>query len=993
MTIAFGAIGAKSAGGTTTINVAYPSSVGAGDLLVTGRVSWNAMTHTAESGWTLQSNTSSGTGTAADAHTTRVSADTRVADGGETGSVTFDQGGTASGALGVMLRYTKDPAKSWHIQGSLVGSDATHGADRSVTPANQFSMEPGDVIVAIVAVDTDAALTITSPTFTATGFTFGTPQRRTSGAGVTTGNDGNVEVFDIEVLTGSGSAAGTFAFTTATSQCGGVAFVRLREVVPFVLHPTSDASSPATIKTTAAGAQTTDAFTCPANACIVVGLTSDADSNAGNPTITDNTGGKFTWTRVAAIGANGVGDVGMAALWQGVPTNPGTAPGSMTVTVTPNNTGSNKPKMIRTSVYPDTEVDISDPIGHVVTGSFGANITSVSATITPETTGGGIRMMWLDWNATGVPTTLQANTDVVDFYHNAGLSTNIQLGKSTETVTGVNQTIGANFLSATSDGNWIAYELRAPSGASAINAGPTAIATGEAFGTMSVNAIRNTNPTGVATAAAFGTQVANVITGTVPTAISTGAAFGSHTVTIIPPATTLTPTGIATAAVLGTHSALGLLTVVPTAIGSALAFGAVSALGKLTSVPTAIATAEAFGAPTVAVIPPVLTLTPSGVASAEALGAPTIATLLTASPSGVASALAFGSLTALGVLGVLPSGIASAQALGTHVVVIIPPSVTATPAAISSAAALGSHAVSTLLGVVPTAIPTALAFGALSVTTGIAMIPTGIASAVALGNPAVSTVLTSTPSGITSGLAMGTPSVLVILSAQPGSIATAEAFGGPSVLGKLSVVPAGIIGGEAFGNATATVFGGLITASPVGIGTAEATGQPSALSRLTVAPVGITSALAFGTLAAKHVRTVTPDAVSSALAFGTPVVTGQVYVTPAGIVSGAAFGSMSVLQVLAAHPTGIASGEALGSPSSSTQLLVVPVGIDSAEAFGTIILTVGSDGISGAIEPVASFVTLDGGSGLWVVEFGSAKFLTNGGDAWFGSDGDEARVD
>ena len=43
----------------------------------------------------------------------------------------------------------------------------------------------------------------------ATGITFGTITRRTSGAGVTTGNDGNVELFDAEVTAGTATVAVT----------------------------------------------------------------------------------------------------------------------------------------------------------------------------------------------------------------------------------------------------------------------------------------------------------------------------------------------------------------------------------------------------------------------------------------------------------------------------------------------------------------------------------------------------------------------------------------------------------------------------------------------------------------------------------------------------------------------------------------------------------------------------------------------------------------
>lgn len=232
MAVAFGAIGAKSAGGTTTISVAHPASVGAGDLLVAGRCLYQVagIAATDESGWTAGGKLRGGTGTSADNHATMAAADYKEAAGGETGSVTFDQGGTVAGALGLMARYTKGSGV-WEVA-AATGDDATHAADRSVTSSTTLALAPGDVLVAIAAVDTDAALTITSPTFTASGITFGTVNRRTSGAGVLTGNDGNIEVFDVAVSTGTATVAVTFAFTTATTQCGPVSFLRLRETTP-----------------------------------------------------------------------------------------------------------------------------------------------------------------------------------------------------------------------------------------------------------------------------------------------------------------------------------------------------------------------------------------------------------------------------------------------------------------------------------------------------------------------------------------------------------------------------------------------------------------------------------------------------------------------------------------------------------------------------------------------------------------------------------------
>lgn len=230
MTIAFGAIGAKSTGGTTTTAVAYPTPVSAGDFLILADCGWPSSAGVnAIGGWSV-TQLAGGTGIAVDDHTTTVAAFRKEAAGGETGTVTVTRGGTPTGQLGVMARYTRT-GPAWQTAATATGTDNTHGADRSITTGT-VDLAPGDMVVLAVAVDTDTALTITSPTLTASGITFGTVNRRTSGVGDVVGEDGNIELFDALVVSGTGTVAVTFAFTTATTQCGPVVLTRLREVPP-----------------------------------------------------------------------------------------------------------------------------------------------------------------------------------------------------------------------------------------------------------------------------------------------------------------------------------------------------------------------------------------------------------------------------------------------------------------------------------------------------------------------------------------------------------------------------------------------------------------------------------------------------------------------------------------------------------------------------------------------------------------------------------------
>jgi len=235
--------GAKTAGGTGAITVTY-NGVAAGRLALLGRYAWNdTATFTGESGFTLVDELTGGTGTSVDSHTGRTRVDSRELDGSESGTFTPNQGGTVSGAIGVMPVYETDG--TWDTIASATGTDNTHGTGRSVTASSSISFQPGDVLVCFIGVDTDAATAWTAQTLAASGITFGggtvTVHDSTTG-GVLTGNDGNIMVLEATVTAGSGTVAPTLTMTGGPSQCGPVVFVRLRDVVTDV--PVSDSDSP-----------------------------------------------------------------------------------------------------------------------------------------------------------------------------------------------------------------------------------------------------------------------------------------------------------------------------------------------------------------------------------------------------------------------------------------------------------------------------------------------------------------------------------------------------------------------------------------------------------------------------------------------------------------------------------------------------------------------------------------------------------------------------
>lgn len=234
MAVTHVATGAKSAGGTTTVTIASPASTASGQMLLAFRAGWiPSTTWTDETDWTASGQTTTGgTGSSVDAHTTAIRCDRRVLTGSLAGPTTFDQTHTSNaGTIGIMLSY-QHGGGGFDTVATATGDDTSHGTNRSITSTSNIDLAVDDVVVVAVATDTDTNLAdFANQAITASGITFGSTTRRSpSTAGVTTGGDGNIEVFEATVTSGSGTVAVTLAFDTSTSQCGPGVFVRLREV-------------------------------------------------------------------------------------------------------------------------------------------------------------------------------------------------------------------------------------------------------------------------------------------------------------------------------------------------------------------------------------------------------------------------------------------------------------------------------------------------------------------------------------------------------------------------------------------------------------------------------------------------------------------------------------------------------------------------------------------------------------------------------------------
>lgn len=238
MAIAFGTASASAATGSTSLSVAYPASIAAGDLLllfVCNKYPTNGPS--TPSGWsTLTDGQGSGGAGASgiDTGSTYCTVFYRIADGSESGnvSVTITSGNSA---VGVINRYTKAADKDWALA-ACQGADTAGG---STTYTFTGNVDPGltaaDFVVAAAAINSDT-YTYSAQGITATGISaWGTVTERWD-AGTTTGQDCKIVVSDHPVTTGTSSEAPVFTMTASgsatNSPAGAGVMVRLREVDP-----------------------------------------------------------------------------------------------------------------------------------------------------------------------------------------------------------------------------------------------------------------------------------------------------------------------------------------------------------------------------------------------------------------------------------------------------------------------------------------------------------------------------------------------------------------------------------------------------------------------------------------------------------------------------------------------------------------------------------------------------------------------------------------
>ncbi len=227
------ALPAYSSKGTasTTLTIAHPATVNAGEMLLLFRVIKypDVSTPDTPSGWTLLGTVTGGAGASgADSGNVSVTAYSKVADGTEGGTnLTVTNTGVANCQIGQITNYTRASTSTWKVLFTS-GSDNTKHTAESVTG----TADPGFLVndLMVVCYGGNINLAASSEAFAAGTVTFGAVTERND-----TQNSGG-DHCDQQTSTGAitavtASGAPTY---TATSGAGGSAgaavFVVLREI-------------------------------------------------------------------------------------------------------------------------------------------------------------------------------------------------------------------------------------------------------------------------------------------------------------------------------------------------------------------------------------------------------------------------------------------------------------------------------------------------------------------------------------------------------------------------------------------------------------------------------------------------------------------------------------------------------------------------------------------------------------------------------------------
>lgn len=225
------------ASGTTSLSLAYPAVVTAGNLLVCAIANkYPTNGPSTPSGWTAPTNNqgSGGSGSAgADTGNTYATVFVKIADGTETGNlaVTITSGNSARGSI---HQLSKSSTRQWYWA-CINGASNTPGTAWTSAFGSDPGIRSGDELMHVAAPNADT-YTYTAHTFIVPGITAGTVgSERADGAGAS-GDQCRYVVADwIATGTAFSNAAPSVTMTAsgsaANAPAGGAVLLVLREIV------------------------------------------------------------------------------------------------------------------------------------------------------------------------------------------------------------------------------------------------------------------------------------------------------------------------------------------------------------------------------------------------------------------------------------------------------------------------------------------------------------------------------------------------------------------------------------------------------------------------------------------------------------------------------------------------------------------------------------------------------------------------------------------
>ena len=243
MTIAYRSNSSGIQAGTTSVLYRAPSTVEAGDAILWFAASkYPPVVPATPSGLTLVAHAAAASGGAEGADTGNVtgSAFWREADGTEDAGTETRSISGGNSITSRSLGYGRDAGSGWLL--AYASGEQTTAANAWDVTTGSIDLAAGDVLVMLVAKNSDQDLTHSAHTLTASGITFGSVTVRNAPVGTTNGDDCALEITEIPVTAGSGTVSVRVQINMSGSAgmtAGTVLLVRLREdVAAAYTHPT-----------------------------------------------------------------------------------------------------------------------------------------------------------------------------------------------------------------------------------------------------------------------------------------------------------------------------------------------------------------------------------------------------------------------------------------------------------------------------------------------------------------------------------------------------------------------------------------------------------------------------------------------------------------------------------------------------------------------------------------------------------------------------------